>query len=71
MVVSGISSIIKETSTRHHSVEMALMALHLLDEIRNFTIRHRPGEQLKLRIGIHSGPVVSGVVGQYRSNKFL
>ena len=31
------------------------MALHLLDAMRSFTIKHRPNEQLKLRIGIHSG----------------
>lgn len=55
MVVSGISSIIKEVSKRHHSVEIAMMALHLLDVIRNFTIKHRPQDKLKLRIGIHAG----------------
>ncbi len=31
------------------------MALHLLDRIKGFEIRHRPGERLKLRIGIHTG----------------
>ena len=36
----------------------------MLDEIQdNFKIRHRPDEQLKLRIGMHSGPCVAGVVG--------
>jgi len=39
----------------HHAAEIASLALHLLSEIRNFQIRHRPGETLKLRIGIHSG----------------
>lgn len=39
------------------------MALHLLKEIFNFEIAHRPGEYLKLRIGIHSGSCVAGVVG--------
>lgn len=39
----------------HHAAEIASLALHLLSEIRNFHIRHRPGETLKLRIGIHSG----------------
>ncbi|CAF5021194.1 unnamed protein product, partial [Rotaria socialis] len=29
----------------------------------NFRIRHRPDTQLLLRIGIHSGPCVAGVVG--------
>jgi guanylate cyclase len=33
----------------HHAAEIASLALHLLSEIRNFHIRHRPGETLKLR----------------------
>ena len=39
------------------------MALHLLNAIKNFQVPHRPDERLKLRIGIHSGPCVAGVVG--------
>ena len=39
------------------------MALHLLAAIAGFEVPHRPGERLKLRIGIHSGPCVTGVVG--------
>ncbi|KAK6467022.1 atrial natriuretic peptide receptor 1-like [Huso huso] len=39
------------------------MSLALLDAVRTFKIRHRPDQQLKLRIGIHSGPVCAGVVG--------
>lgn len=39
------------------------MSLHLLDVVSEFTIRHRPNDQLLLRIGIHSGPVCAGVVG--------
>lgn len=38
-----------------HAAEIASLALHFLSEIRTFHIRHRPGETLKLRIGIHSG----------------
>ena len=26
-------------------------------------IRHRPGDQLRVRIGLHTGPCVAGVVG--------
>ena len=36
------------------------MALNLLDEVSLFSIRHRPDEMLKLRIGIHSGPCAAG-----------
>uniref|UniRef100_A0AAN0LJ60 Multifunctional fusion protein n=3 Tax=Arthropoda TaxID=6656 RepID=A0AAN0LJ60_9ACAR len=66
MVVSGLISNSKnceDISKWNHSVEIAFMALHLKEKIYDFKIKHRPGEQLKLRIGLHSGPVVAGVVG--------
>ncbi|NWH16237.1 ANPRA protein, partial [Grus americana] len=40
---------------RLHAREVARMALALLDAVRSFRIRHRPQQQLKLRIGIHTG----------------
>ncbi|KAF2366513.1 Adenylyl cyclase class-3/4/guanylyl cyclase [Trinorchestia longiramus] len=40
------------------------MSLALLDAIKKFKIRHRPNATLMLRIGLHSGPVCAGVVGQ-------
>ncbi|KAL3087320.1 hypothetical protein niasHS_008639 [Heterodera schachtii] len=58
MVVSGLPE-----RTTDHASQIAQMALALLHKVKNFTIRHRPNEQLKLRIGIHSGSVVAGVVG--------
>lgn len=39
------------------------MSLELLQAVRTHRISHRPNETLKLRIGVHSGPVVAGVVG--------
>lgn len=39
------------------------MSLHLLAAVSEFKIRHRSSDRLLLRIGIHSGPVCSGVVG--------
>lgn len=59
MVVSGLP----KRNDDNHAGEIASMALHLLSEIQNFEIRHRTGERLKLRIGIHSGQCVAGVVG--------
>ncbi|XP_036369998.1 guanylate cyclase 32E-like isoform X2 [Octopus sinensis] len=60
MVVSGLP----KTNGILHAGEAASMSLHLLDAIRKFRIRHRPNDTLKLRIGLHSGSCVSGVVGQ-------
>uniref|UniRef100_A0A147BCC9 Guanylate cyclase n=1 Tax=Ixodes ricinus TaxID=34613 RepID=A0A147BCC9_IXORI len=59
MVVSGLPL----RNGDRHAGEIASLALHLLTAIQNFEIRHRTGERLKLRIGIHSGPCVAGVVG--------
>uniref|UniRef100_H2Z205 Guanylate cyclase n=1 Tax=Ciona savignyi TaxID=51511 RepID=H2Z205_CIOSA len=46
-----------------HAAEIARTSLALLKAVKNFKMRHRPGEQLKLRIGIHSGSCCAGVVG--------
>ncbi|CAG5121612.1 unnamed protein product, partial [Candidula unifasciata] len=59
MVASGLP--IRNGSA--HVTEIASMALTLVEVIKSFKIRHRPHEVLKLRIGIHSGPCVAGVVG--------
>ncbi|KAK3089914.1 hypothetical protein FSP39_007623 [Pinctada imbricata] len=59
MVVSGLP--IRNGDA--HAGEIASMSLELLDAIKNFKIAHKMKETLKLRIGIHSGPCVAGVVG--------
>lgn len=59
MVVSGLP--IRNEDL--HAGEVASMSLHLLDAIKRFQIKHRPTDTLKLRIGLHSGPVCAGVVG--------
>ncbi|XP_063002092.1 atrial natriuretic peptide receptor 1 isoform X2 [Elgaria multicarinata webbii] len=59
MVVSGLPV----RNGRLHAREVSRMSLALLEAVRNFKIRHRPEQQLKLRIGLHSGPVCAGVVG--------
>lgn len=51
MVVSGLPV----RNGRLHAREVSRMSLALLEAVRNFKIRHRPEQQLKLRIGIHSG----------------
>ena len=52
MVVSGLP--IRDNGI-DNAGQIASMSLHLLDEIQRFTIRHRPTDTLKLRIGMHSG----------------
>ncbi|XP_076801096.1 atrial natriuretic peptide receptor 1-like isoform X1 [Clavelina lepadiformis] len=60
MVVSGLPI----RNDDNHACEIARMALRLRDSVSNeFVIKHMPDEKLKLRVGIHSGPVVAGVVG--------
>ncbi|XP_043934919.1 atrial natriuretic peptide receptor 2 [Protopterus annectens] len=59
MVVSGLPV----RNGKLHAREIARMSLALLDTVKTFKIQHRPNDQLKLRIGIHTGPVCAGVVG--------
>lgn len=59
MVVSGLP----ERNGNKHAGEIARMSLALLNQVKQFKIRHRPDEPLRLRIGIHTGPAVAGVVG--------
>ncbi len=44
-----------------HATRVARMALEMIAEVESFTTEI--GENLQLRIGIHSGPVVAGVIG--------
>ncbi|KAI8435113.1 hypothetical protein MSG28_003501 [Choristoneura fumiferana] len=59
MVVSGLPI----RNNDKHVGEIASMALELLNAVKSHKISHRPNETLKLRIGIHTGAVVAGVVG--------
>ena len=62
MVASGLPD-----PTDKHAGNIGSMALHLLSEAKEFNLgrfmEKRSGETLKLRIGMHTGPVAAGVVG--------
>ncbi|XP_002738194.1 atrial natriuretic peptide receptor 1-like [Saccoglossus kowalevskii] len=60
MVVSGLPS---RNGSKHFS-EMADMSLKLVSLAKEIVIPHQPDRCLKLRIGLHTGPCVAGVVGQ-------
>ena len=51
MVVSGLPM----RNGIKHAGEIAGMSLAMLEAVQSFKIRHRPGQQLKLRIGLHTG----------------
>ncbi|XP_074648742.1 atrial natriuretic peptide receptor 1-like isoform X2 [Tubulanus polymorphus] len=59
MVVSGLP----ELNEDRHASEIAILALNLLESVHKFQTIHMPELKLQLRIGIHSGPCVAGVVG--------
>ncbi|XP_062509817.1 atrial natriuretic peptide receptor 1-like [Corticium candelabrum] len=59
MVVSGLP----EPNGQKHAQEIAGMALDLLEKSKRFQIPHRPNTPFQIRVGMHSGPVVAGLVG--------
>lgn len=56
MVASGVPV----PNDSNYATELANMAIDILSSIMTFKIRHRPGQPLKLRIGIHCGSAVAG-----------
>ncbi|XP_047143236.1 atrial natriuretic peptide receptor 1 isoform X1 [Hydra vulgaris] len=58
MVVSGLPI----RNGTHHVKEIALFAIAILQKVKTFKIQPSQ-EPLLVRIGIHTGPVVAGVVG--------
>ena len=61
MAVGGLP-----TPRRDHAVAISQMAIDMLDELARF--QTDIGEPITMRIGIHTGPVVAGVIG---TNKFI
>ena len=48
---------------RRHALEIVKMALNLLHSCTDLKVPNMEDRNLKIRIGIHSGPCVAGVVG--------
>ncbi|KAL5268664.1 hypothetical protein ACHWQZ_G002498 [Mnemiopsis leidyi] len=60
MLVSGLP----DRNGDSHVVEITETALALIEGTSKFKVRHKPGYQLQIRVGIHSGPCCAGVVGK-------
>ena len=59
MVASGLPI----RNKMQHAKEIGAMSLHILSAVQTFKVRHKPDQKLLVRIGLHTGPVVAGVVG--------
>lgn len=63
MVVSGLHS---ETDTRQQLHALANAALEMRHQLNMYNVEN--GQQIEMRLGIHCGPVVAGVIG---TRKFI
>lgn len=59
MVVSGLPI----RNGLRHVGEVAAMALHMLQQVCRLEMKQYPGRMIMIRMGIHSGNCVAGVVG--------
>ncbi|KAI6192045.1 Guanylate cyclase [Aphelenchoides bicaudatus] len=59
LVVSGIP---QENGTRH-LMHLSDVALEIMIYLIDFPVPHRKSARIKIRVGLHTGPVASGVVG--------
>lgn len=66
MACGGLKSAEKKIDTRllnrHHSVRITDFAMEIANYVK--TVYLKNGKQLEVKIGIHTGPVISGVVGE-------
>ncbi|XP_075924759.1 retinal guanylyl cyclase 1-like [Petromyzon marinus] len=59
MVASGLPA----RNGNRHAAEISNMSLDILSAVGSFKMRHMPDVPVRIRIGLHSGSCVAGVVG--------
>ena len=66
MACGGLKSAEKKIDTRllnrHHSVRITDFAMEIANYVK--TVYLKNGKNLEIKVGIHTGPVISGVVGE-------
>lgn len=65
-----VASGLPQRNEDKHIMEIACAALELRDRLAQFKIPHKPNRSLEMRVGIHSGPCVAGVVGGLNMPKY-
>ena len=61
MCVSGLPT---RLADGRHAAEIGRMSLAIVEGLESFVIPHFPNRSLAIRVGLHSGSVMAGVVGQ-------
>lgn len=62
-MVAGGLPVHQEESSQAHARQVCLMAMDMIEAVYHI-IDPSSGRHLKIRIGVHTGPVVGGIVGQ-------
>jgi class 3 adenylate cyclase len=66
MACGGLKSAEKKIDSRllnrHHSVRVTDFAMEVMNYVRNVYLKS--GKSLEVKIGIHTGTVISGVIGE-------
>jgi len=65
-----VASGLPQRNEGKHVLEIACAALELRDRLRSFKIPHKPNRTLEMRVGIHSGPCIAGIVGGLNMPKY-
>ncbi|CAH1773880.1 unnamed protein product [Owenia fusiformis] len=59
MVASGLP----HRNGDRHTLEIALLALDVIYRVKRVAVSDLPGMEIQLQVGMHTGPVVAGIVG--------
>ena len=54
----------KNRSIKHHTIRIVNLAFEIVEYVKKRTLKN--GDPLLVKIGIHTGRVISGVVGQHK-----
>lgn len=65
-----VASGLPQRNDGKHVVEIACAALELRERLAKFKIPHKPDKSLEMRVGIHSGPCIAGIVGGSNMPKY-